>query len=53
MQWYWWVSLRIFVLISVGVNVKCINDYAAQEWANDSKLHISVTKHNSDIYNEH
>ena len=30
---YWWVSLRIFVLIWVGVNVKCINDYAAQEWA--------------------
>ena len=36
-----------------GVNVKCINDYAAQEGANDSKLHIFVTKHNSDIYNEH
>ena len=26
--------------------------YAAQEWANDSKLHIFVTKHNSDIYHE-
>ena len=36
-----------------GGQQKCINDYAAQEWANDSKLHIFVTKHNSDIYNEH
>ena len=41
------------MLILLGVNVKCINDYAAQEWANDSKLHIFVTKQNSDIYNEH
>ena len=29
----WWVSLSTFILISVGVNLKCINDDAAQEWS--------------------
>ena len=36
-----------------GGRRKIINDYAAQEWAKDSKLHIFVTKHNSDIYTFH
>ena len=30
---YWWVSLSTFILISVGVNLKCIDDDAAQEWS--------------------
>ena len=29
----WWVSLSTFILISVGVNLKCIDDDAAQEWS--------------------
>ena len=29
--------------IEWGVNFKCIDNYAAQEWANDLKLRISIT----------
>ena len=42
-----------FVLNWVGVNLKCIGDYAAQKWKNDSKLHIVSTKHKADTHNEH
>ena len=50
---YWWVSPSTFTLISVGVNLKCIDDDAAQESANDPKLHTFVAKHKSNIYSEH
>ena len=36
-----------------GVKLKYIDDYAASEWANDSKLHIYSSKHNADTYSKH
>ena len=43
MQWMW-----------VGVNLGCINAYAALEWANDidMKLHVFATKHKAITYHE-
>ena len=38
--------LVFFILHWVGVNLKFVNDYAAQVWANDLKLHVGA-------YNEH
>ena len=33
--------------------MKCIDNYAAQEWANDSKLHIFAMKHKTATYSKH
>ena len=42
-----------FVLNWMEVNLKCIDGCAAQERANDSKLHIFTIEHKTDRYSEH
>ena len=42
-----------FLLNWVRFNLKYIDDYAAQEWENYSKLHIFATNHKADTYSEH
>ena len=42
MQWIW-----------VGINVGCIDAYAVVERASDMQLHVFVTKHKTNTYNEH
>ena len=41
MNVYWWVSVSSFILNSVGVNLKCIENYVAQERGNNSNLEIA------------
>ena len=36
-----------------GLNLNCIDVYAALEWANNTKLHILATKHKAITYTEH
>ena len=36
-----------------GVNLNCIDVYAALERANDRRLHVLATKHEDNTYSEH
>ena len=39
--------------IRVGVNLGCIDTYAALEWANDMKLRVFAIKHKVNPYHKH
>ena len=47
---YW----SVLVPTAFYIEIECIDDYAAQQWTNDLKLYILVTKHKADtmhVYN--
>ena len=50
---YYWVLLSNFRVNLSEANPKCISNYAAQGWANDSKLQIFAIKHKADTYSEY
>ena len=36
----------------MGVNPKCIDDYAVPEWKNLTKLHVFAAKHEINVHSE-
>jgi hypothetical protein len=48
-----WVTFRIYQIELSGGNLKCNDDYAARECANDAKLHIFYTKDKAETYSKH
>ena len=48
-----WVSFRIYQIELSGGNLKCNDDNAAWECANDVKLYIFYAKDKADTYSKH
>jgi hypothetical protein len=48
-----WVTFRIYQIELSGGNLKCNDDNAARECANDAKLYIFYAKDKADTYSKH